>query len=203
MTTMARYGRFVLNSEGQPWAGVNIEVRLEIPGQPLVQLYGNRDGTGALGNPIKTDANGYFYFHVAGGAYQVRAYVGSSASPTYEHIERYVGIGLNSEADTLSVQLTQRIVTAAGAVTVDANDSDIIVIKKTVGAATTVNLPLAASRTKAVRIVDGKGDAATNNITIVPQSGESIYATVDYQPVIDGNGGSLILTPKADGTGWF
>ena len=98
---------------------------------------------------------------------------------------------------------TQRLVTAAGAVTVAADDSDIIVIDKTVAAATTVDLPSAADRTKAVRIQDGKGDANTNNITIVPASGETIYGIVDYQPIIDGNGGFVRLTPRADGTGWF
>lgn len=98
---------------------------------------------------------------------------------------------------------TQRLVTAAGDVTVAADDSDIIVIDKTIAAATTVNLPSAADRTKAVRIQDGKGDAGTNNITVVPVSGETIYGTVDYQHPIDGNGGFVRLTPRADGTGWF
>lgn len=96
----------------------------------------------------------------------------------------------------------QRVVTAAGAVTVEVTDDDVIV-QKTVGAATTVNLPLASSRTRPVMVIDGKGDAATNNITIVPQSGETIYATADYHAIIDGNGGSVVLTPRTDGTGWY
>lgn len=103
----------------------------------------------------------------------------------------------------VDTSLTQRLVTVAGAVTVVSDDSDIIVIDKTVAAATTVNLPSAAARTKAVRIQDGKGDANTNNITVVPVSGEKIYGTVDYTPIIDGNGGFVLLTPRADGTGWF
>jgi hypothetical protein len=98
---------------------------------------------------------------------------------------------------------TQRVVTAAGTVTVSADDVDIIIIQKTVGAATTVNLPSAADRTRAVEIVDGKGDAATNNITIVPQSGETIFATVDYHAIIDANGASLRLRPRSDDTGWI
>lgn len=103
----------------------------------------------------------------------------------------------------VDTSLTQRLVTAAGTVTVSDDDADIIVIDKTVGAATAVNLPSAADRTKAVRIQDGKGDANTNNITVVPVSGEKIYGTVDYQPIIDGNGGFVELTPRADGSGWF
>ncbi len=98
---------------------------------------------------------------------------------------------------------TQRIVTAAGAVTVAADDVDIIIVQKTVGATTTVNLPSAAGRLKPVEIVDGKGDAATNNITIVPQSGDTIFATVDYHAIIDSNGASLRLRPRDDGTGWI
>lgn len=98
---------------------------------------------------------------------------------------------------------TERTVTAAGAVTVAADDVDIIIIQKTVGAATTVNLPAAADRTTPIEIVDGKGDAATNNITMVPDSGDTIFATVDYHAIIDSNGGTLRLRPRKDGTGWI
>jgi phage-related tail fiber protein len=97
--------------------------------------------------------------------------------------------------------LSQRVVTAAGAVTVTASDSDIIVIAKTVGAATTVNLPVAATRSLPIRIVDGKYDAATNNITIVPNGTEKIMGGSSY--LIDSNGASIILTPLADGSGWI
>lgn len=104
------------------------------------------------------------------------------------------------------VGLTQRVVTAAGAVAVSATDNDIIIIKKTVGAPTTVNLPTSASRLTqpqdrtAIRIVDGKYDAATNNITIVPNGAETIAGGASY--IIDSNGGSITLTPLSDGSGW-
>lgn len=64
---------------------------------------------------------------------------------------------------------TVRVVTAAGAVTVSAMD-DIVVIAKTTGAATAANLPAGVKGMRRV-IKDGKGDAATNNITITPASG--------------------------------
>lgn len=102
-----------------------------------------------------------------------------------------------------SQDLTQRVVTASGAVTISADDVDIIIIKKTVGAATAVTLPSAADRTRPIRIVDGKGDASTNNITVSPQSGETAFATTDYQYVIDQNGGDKTFTPLNDGTGWI
>jgi hypothetical protein len=104
--------------------------------------------------------------------------------------------------------LTQRTITAAGTVVLSSNDNDIIVIKKTVGAATTVDLPTAASRIVygltankvSIRIVDGKYDAATNNITIVPSGSDTIMGGANY--IIDSNGGSIMLTPLADGSGW-
>lgn len=199
---LAKYNGVVL-SDGAGVASAHIEVRQETPGFPLAALYSDRAGTTPLGNPFDAETDGSFGFHVVGGAYRIRAYLGSSGSPTYEApILRYVGIGLNSESDSVS-QLTQREVTAAGAVTVDADDADIIFINKTVGAATAVTLPVAADRTKPIRIIDGKGDANTNNITISPQTGEKIYAVTNGTAVIDGNGGSVILTPKADGSGWF
>lgn len=63
-----------------------------------------------------------------------------------------------------------RVVTAAGAVTVTGTDF-VIVIKKTSGAATTVNLPASPTVGQTFVIKDGKGDCGTNNITITPNAG--------------------------------
>lgn len=63
-----------------------------------------------------------------------------------------------------------RVVTAAGAVTVAKTDY-IVVVNKSSGAATTVNLPSSPVTGQKFIIKDGKGDAATNNITITPASG--------------------------------
>lgn len=105
------------------------------------------------------------------------------------------------------VGLTQRVVTGPGAVSVLSADADVIIIAKTVGAATTINLPTAASRISfaptgktAIRIVDGKYDAAINNITILPNGSEKIMGGSSY--IIDSNGASITLTPLADGSGW-
>lgn len=49
---------------------------------------------------------------------------------------------------------------------------EVVVVKKTTGAATTINIPAAASSERPpLTIIDGKGDANTNNITITPASG--------------------------------
>lgn len=180
----------------------HIEVRSEIAGLPLAALKSNRAGTSGKANPFDADADGKFSFYVVGGSYQIRAYTGSSGAPDTEDFIYHVAVGLNAESDSIASR-SQREVTAAGAVTVDADDADDIIINKTVGEATTVNLPSAALRTKPVRIIDGKGDANTNNITIVPVSGQKVFAITDYTPIIDGNGGQLTLTPKEDGSGWY
>jgi hypothetical protein len=94
-------------------------------------------------------------------------------------------------------------VTAAGTYTVDADDDDIIEINKTVGQATTVQLPLAALRTpgRALTIVDGKLDANTNNITVSPAGSETIVGLANW--VINFNGGAVSLLPRFDEDGWL
>jgi hypothetical protein len=109
--------------------------------------------------------------------------------------------GLRFKRVVRSVSVTTRTHTAAGAVTVSADDVDVIFINKTVGEATTVNLPPAGDRTKAIRIVDAKGDSSTNNITIEGDGAETVMGAANY--VIDFNHGSITLTPLPDGSGWY
>jgi hypothetical protein len=204
--SLAAYHIQVADAAGNVVPGAHVEIRSEVPGQPLVAVYSDRSGAAeySLGNPFDVDAvTGYKTVYLVGGSYQVRIYTGASGSPTFEApIRRHIAVGLNSESDSIA-QRTKRTVTAAGAVAISADDAEDIIINKTVGAATTVNLPDAALRTKSVRIIDGKGDAATNNITILPEAGQTIHTIVDYPKLIDGNGWSTLLTPLADGTGWY
>lgn len=71
---------------------------------------------------------------------------------------------------------SQRVFTGTGNTTV-LNEA-VLVITKGTGAATQVTLPKVpsglAAGARSVLIVDGKGDAATNNITVVPDSGHTI-----------------------------
>lgn len=62
-----------------------------------------------------------------------------------------------------------RIVTAAGAITVTTADY-LVIVNKSVGAASAVALPAGVSGQVFV-IKDGKGDAGANNITITPAAG--------------------------------
>jgi hypothetical protein len=180
--------------------GAHIEVRREIVGLPLAVLKSDRDGATGKDNPFDAGADGAFSFYVIGGAYQIRAYTGTSEAPTFEVFLHHVAIGLNAEGDTAGSRV-KRTVTVAGAVTADAED-EIIIINKTVGEATVVNVDWSA-RTTALTVVDGKGDAATNNITIVPATGQTQYAAVDYVITIDQDGDSVTLSPLPDGTGGF
>ncbi len=101
-----------------------------------------------------------------------------------------------------------RTVTAAGDVTVAASDCTIL-LNKTTGAATNIVMPTSASRNGApLTVVDYKRDAQTNNITFVPQSGETLHGlsaaaavTAGYA-LIDANGGSKTYWPLASG-GWY
>ncbi len=96
-----------------------------------------------------------------------------------------------------STKGTLDIITAAGAVTVGTLEAG-VAINKTVGAATTVNLPPASARNGlAVIVKDMKGDAASNNITVVPNGADTIdghandviainLASRTYRPVSGG-----------------
>lgn len=89
-----------------------------------------------------------------------------------------------------------RVVIAAGAVTVATTDY-MVEVNKTVGAATTVNLPAAPVTGTQFIIKDGKGDAASNNITITPAAG-NIDGAGTY--VMNQNFQSVVVI--YDGTQW-
>ena len=88
-----------------------------------------------------------------------------------------------------------RVVTAAGAVTVSATDS-IVVVNKTVGAATTVNLPAGVTG-RVYTIKDGAGDALLNNITLTPVAG-----TIDGASTYPMNLNYQAVTVVYNGTEW-
>lgn len=90
------------------------------------------------------------------------------------------------------------IKTSAGDVTMV--NEGVVVVKKTVGAATQVTLPPSPSsggQYPAVLVIDGTGDAATNNITVVASSG-NINGAANH--VISENYGSVLYF--YNGTEW-
>lgn len=112
-----------------------------------------------------------------------------------------------AEARTnLGVSATRSVrqVTSGATVTVDVDTDDIIFINKSTGSATGVTLPASAGRDAArpIKIVDGKGDAATNNITITPDGVETIAVLLSTY-VINFAAGSVELWPNPNGDGWY
>lgn len=97
-----------------------------------------------------------------------------------------------SLASILSGSQTVQIVTAAGDVTVQPNDG-LIILNKVVGAATNVIMPAAATKVGRLKVVDWKGDADVNNITIVPNGTEKIQGLASWK--LEAPNASIILDP--------
>lgn len=81
---------------------------------------------------------------------------------------------------------------SAGPVTINAG-TGIARVNQTVGAAITLNLPLAAAKTCPVLICDWKGDAGTNAITLTPSGSEKIQGRSSW--TINADNASLFLRP--------
>ena len=103
----------------------------------------------------------------------------------------------------------QRIVTAAGNITVGSTDN-IILVNKASGAPTSIILPTAFARGGIpITVKDAKGDANTNTITFVPNGAETIdgfspaAAITNGLALIDTSYGKKTLTPLSGGGGWF
>jgi hypothetical protein len=79
--------------------------------------------------------------------------------------------------------------TAAGNVAV--KNEAFVYVNKAVGQATTVTLPPAPRRGRTIQVVDAKGDAATNPITVAPAAG-TISGASNY--VIGDNYGSAVFS---------
>lgn len=103
-------------------------------------------------------------------------------------------------ASVLSAAQTTQIITAGATVTVTASDG-LIIINKTIGSATTVNMPISATKIGKCKIVDWKGDASTNNITI-NASGSEKFNGNSATWTIAGDGGSVVLDPISTGIGY-
>lgn len=95
---LARHQFTVTDELGNVVPGAHIEVRREVPGQPLAALKSDREGSDDLSNPFDADENGFAAFHVIGGAYQIKAALGA-----FLQTERFVPIGTAAEFDVESL----------------------------------------------------------------------------------------------------
>jgi hypothetical protein len=93
MATLARYQAFSQDASGNVLSGASVEVRREFD-NALVSIYSDRAGSAAIGNPFTSDSDGYFAFHVQGGAYKITV-----TKDALTRIFRYVAIGTAAEGD--------------------------------------------------------------------------------------------------------
>lgn len=116
--------------------------------------------------------------------------------------ETFVRVSVDTMASLIGVPITTVTThSAVGDYSMVAAD-DIIIVDKAVGAPTTVNLVTATGRAnRPIKIVDGKGDANTNNITIDGLAAETIIGAANY--VINFDRGSVTLYPLPSGAGWY
>lgn len=102
-------------------------------------------------------------------------------------------------AAILTASQTVQVITVGSTVNVAATDG-LIIINKTSGSATAVNLPASTVKIGKVKIVDFKGDAGTNNIT-VNCIGSDTFNGGGTSWIIEGAGGSIVCDPIS-GTGY-
>jgi hypothetical protein len=88
---------------------------------------------------------------------------------------------------------TVQYITAGATVTVAATDG-LIIINKTVGSATTVNLPAALAKLGKVKVVDFKGDSDVNPIT-VNRAGSDTFNGGATSWTISAPGASVVFDP--------
>jgi hypothetical protein len=104
----------------------------------------------------------------------------------------------NNAATTEESKHAIRIATTSP-VTVDAATDYAVIVDRTVAGATTVNLPAGVAGQIFV-IVDGKGDAGTNNITISPNGAQTIAGSSSL--VLNKNRQAVWLQYSTTGTDW-
>ena len=104
--TLAVRNLVIQDNDGNLMAGASIEVRRDVQGKPLAQIYSDRAGLVPLANPFVTD-DGKASFFAFGGAYQITA-----TREAFEDVQNYVAIGRGSETD-LSVVTPRGLYSAA------------------------------------------------------------------------------------------
>ena len=94
---LARLNLVIQDDDGTIVDGCSISAQNETT-LAFPQLYSDRDGSSALGNPFTASDGSNAGFFVVGGAYKVIASLGA-----FSRTWRYVGVGLMGEQDSLSV----------------------------------------------------------------------------------------------------
>lgn len=106
-------------------------------------------------------------------------------------------LGDSAQSTTLQKWAVRKALTSP--VTVSATTDCVVVTDLTVAGAVTVNLPAGATKQVFV-VVDGKGDAGTNNITINRSGGDTIAGSTSL--VLNTNREGVVLVYNATDTDW-
>jgi hypothetical protein len=149
-------------------------------------------------------ANGIY---TIGSAYETLAPLGSIPVPAQKLLKVYDSV--TGIYNTLPVSVLpgggggggfNSATVAAGAGYLAATTDDLIIVNKTSGSATNVTMVASATRTRGpVQIKDGKGDADTNNITVLFNGTEKADNFTSI--IIHTKFGSVSLAPNPAG-GW-
>jgi hypothetical protein len=145
--------------------------------------------------------------YTIGSAYETLAPLGSVPVPAQKLVKVWDSITGVYNTCALSVLPSgggafsfNIIAVSAGAGYLAAVTDDLIVVEKSVGSATTVTMVASATRTRGpVKIKDGKGDADTNNITVLFNGAEKADGLASV--VIRTKFGAVELIPNPTG-GW-
>lgn len=196
MVALPRYNRTILDQYGNVVPGASVEVRRESPGQPLVQLYSDRAGAVAVGNPISADANGFVFFHVASGEYQVKATFGANVQTL-----RYEQIGPASIENSMGpeTQITGSTYTLGGTET-------FLTIRRVSPTLTTITLPALATRAGlSCAFVDwSTGMTSDHEIKWVPNGSETVMKDATYSVWSNSSGRARgWIYPSADLSSWI
>lgn len=191
---LARWQATITDEAGNVIPGAEIEVHRETAGLPLVQLYSDRDGNVAIGNPFNADAEGFAFFHVLGGEFKIIA-----RSDGDERIWRYVPVGLAAGSDAGGGDDSVQSVISASDTIEDLVTN--VAINRTAPSTTALALPDASIRNgRELRIADYSQSVTGHTITLTPfqasqkimrQSTWPLYsnaanlASVTLFPVID------------------
>jgi hypothetical protein len=90
--------------------------------------------------------------------------------------------------------LATTVILTSGASYAAGISDKLIAVNKAAGSATAITLPLSSTKVGPVRVVDFKGDANTNNITVNLSGGDTFNGGLTSWK-ITGSGGSVLFSP--------
>lgn len=183
---LARWQATITDEAGNVQPAASVTVRSEGVGNPLANLFTDREGVTPTGNPITADGDGYAAFHVAGGAYRITAELGA-----FSQIWRYVAVGLGAESDEINPGVPFTF--DAGVNDADPGSGDIRFNNSTPGLATFIYI--SDSTADAVDVSawidtfdDGGAGANRGVITLTGDGGLALLVATISGAVVDATG---------------